>query len=58
MHAPKSSNMEAALRVVKYVKQAPGFGILMSAKPTDILQDFVMLIGGLVLIQEDPSLGT
>uniref|UniRef100_A0A3Q7G6D1 Reverse transcriptase Ty1/copia-type domain-containing protein n=1 Tax=Solanum lycopersicum TaxID=4081 RepID=A0A3Q7G6D1_SOLLC len=40
MHAPKSSHMEAALRVVKYVKQAPGFGILMSAKPTNILQGF------------------
>ena len=58
MHDPKSSHMEEALRVVRYVKQAPGFGILMSAKPTDILQDFVMLIGGLVLIQKDPSQDT
>uniref|UniRef100_A0A3Q7HXW2 Reverse transcriptase Ty1/copia-type domain-containing protein n=1 Tax=Solanum lycopersicum TaxID=4081 RepID=A0A3Q7HXW2_SOLLC len=40
MHVPKSSHMEAALRVVKYVKQAAGFGILMSAKPTNILQGF------------------
>nr|XP_019071523.1 uncharacterized protein LOC109121300 [Solanum lycopersicum] len=40
MHAPKSSHMEAALRVVRYVKQAPGFGILMFAKPTNTLQGF------------------
>lgn len=32
--------MEAALRVVRYVKQAPGFGILMFAKPTNTLQGF------------------
>ena len=40
MHAPKSSHMEATLRVVRSVKQAPGFGILMSAKPTNTLQGF------------------
>ena len=32
--------MEATVRVVWYVKQAPGFGILMSAKPTNTLQGF------------------
>ena len=37
MHPHKSSHMEASLRVVRYVKQAPGFGILMPAKPTNTL---------------------
>ncbi|XP_019242524.1 PREDICTED: uncharacterized protein LOC109232535 [Nicotiana attenuata] len=29
MHSPKVSHMEAALRVVTYLKQAPGLGLLM-----------------------------
>jgi len=30
MHNPNTSHMDAAIRVVKYVKQSPGLGILMS----------------------------
>jgi len=29
MHSPKASHMEAALRLVRYLKSAPGLGILM-----------------------------
>lgn len=29
MHCPKESHMEAALRVVRYIKEAPGLGLLM-----------------------------
>ena len=29
MHNPKQSHMNAALRVVKYIKNAPGLGLLM-----------------------------
>ena len=29
MHSPKQSHMNAALRVVKYIKNAPGLGLLM-----------------------------
>ncbi|WMV41675.1 hypothetical protein MTR67_035060 [Solanum verrucosum] len=32
MHSPKTTHMEAAIRVVKYIKHAPGLGILMSAE--------------------------
>ncbi|XP_015168013.1 uncharacterized mitochondrial protein AtMg00810-like [Solanum tuberosum] len=31
MHNPKTSHMNAALRVVRYVKQSPGLGILMAS---------------------------
>ncbi|KAL3361478.1 hypothetical protein AABB24_014391 [Solanum stoloniferum] len=31
MHSPKTSHMHAAMRVVRYVKNAPGLGILMNA---------------------------
>lgn len=37
MHCPKMSHMEAAIRVVKYVKQSPGLGILLSAKASSQL---------------------
>lgn len=37
MHSPKASYMEAAMEVVRYVKQAPGLGILMAANTTDQL---------------------
>ena len=30
MHSPKQSHVEAATRVVKYIKQSPRMGILMS----------------------------
>ena len=29
MHNPKQSHMNAALRVVKYIRNAPGLGLLM-----------------------------
>ena len=31
MHSPKTSHMEAAMRLVRYVKSAPGLGILMAS---------------------------
>jgi len=31
MHSPKTSHMDAAMRLVRYVKKAPGLGILMSS---------------------------
>lgn len=31
MHAPKESHYEAALRVVRYIKDKPGMGLLMSS---------------------------
>ena len=38
MHSPKQSHMNAALRVVKYIKNALGFGLLM---PSDCSKKFV-----------------
>lgn len=32
MHSPKQSHMNAALRVVKYIKNAPGLGLLMPSE--------------------------
>ncbi|XP_019233837.1 PREDICTED: uncharacterized protein LOC109214382 [Nicotiana attenuata] len=37
MLSPKKSHMEAALRVVKYLKNAPGLGILLSSKRSNEL---------------------
>ncbi|WMV46861.1 hypothetical protein MTR67_040246 [Solanum verrucosum] len=37
MHAPKESHMEAALRVVKYIKTAPGLGLFMPAQSSELL---------------------
>ncbi|XP_019256260.1 PREDICTED: uncharacterized protein LOC109234646 [Nicotiana attenuata] len=37
MHAPKVSHMEAAQRVVRYIKTAPGLGLFMSAKASKSL---------------------
>nr|XP_016510818.1 PREDICTED: uncharacterized mitochondrial protein AtMg00810-like [Nicotiana tabacum] len=34
MHCPRISHMEAASRVVRYIKQAPGLGLLMPAEDT------------------------
>ncbi|XP_031252839.1 uncharacterized protein LOC116110760 [Pistacia vera] len=31
MHNPKQSHLEAALRIVKYIKKSPGLGLLMSS---------------------------
>lgn len=45
MHSPKTSHMDAALRLVKYVKSAPGLGILMSSSSTCVCTLSVMLTG-------------
>ncbi|XP_018633968.1 uncharacterized mitochondrial protein AtMg00810-like [Nicotiana tomentosiformis] len=37
MQSPKQSHMDAALWVVKYIKGAPGLGVLLHAKPIDSL---------------------
>ncbi|XP_019235252.1 PREDICTED: uncharacterized protein LOC109215606 [Nicotiana attenuata] len=37
MHSPKTSHMEVALRVVKYIKEAPGLGLFMPAQNFDQL---------------------
>ncbi|XP_019266034.1 PREDICTED: uncharacterized protein LOC109243549 [Nicotiana attenuata] len=37
MHRPKRSHVEGALRVVKYLKNALGLGILLSSKPSSQL---------------------
>ncbi|XP_070002995.1 uncharacterized mitochondrial protein AtMg00810-like [Nicotiana sylvestris] len=38
IHAPKASHMEEAIRVVRYVKQASGLGILMLSHNSPTLQ--------------------
>ncbi|XP_019227561.1 PREDICTED: uncharacterized protein LOC109208860 [Nicotiana attenuata] len=40
LQQPKRSHMEAAMRVVKYVKNHPGQGILMSSKTTGTSEGF------------------
>uniref|UniRef100_A0A3Q7FGR7 Reverse transcriptase Ty1/copia-type domain-containing protein n=1 Tax=Solanum lycopersicum TaxID=4081 RepID=A0A3Q7FGR7_SOLLC len=40
MNAPKQSHMNAAIRVVRYIKQQPGLGILLSAQDSGSLQAF------------------
>lgn len=40
MQAPKRSHWEAAMRVVRYIKQSPGMGILLSSKEADSLTVF------------------
>ncbi|XP_015072514.1 uncharacterized protein LOC107016611 [Solanum pennellii] len=40
IHSPKQSHMEAATRVVKYIKQALGKGILMSSTVSSKLQAY------------------
>uniref|UniRef100_A0A3Q7JV26 Reverse transcriptase Ty1/copia-type domain-containing protein n=1 Tax=Solanum lycopersicum TaxID=4081 RepID=A0A3Q7JV26_SOLLC len=37
MHSPKKSHMEAALRVVRYLKNAPGLGIILSSEVSHAL---------------------
>lgn len=37
MQSPKTSHMDAAIRVVRYVKQSPALGILMTANATNQL---------------------
>ncbi|XP_070013288.1 uncharacterized mitochondrial protein AtMg00810-like [Nicotiana sylvestris] len=45
MHYPKKSHMEAAVRIVRYIKGALGLGLLMSSKSCPKLTAFVMLTG-------------
>ncbi|XP_015167207.1 uncharacterized mitochondrial protein AtMg00810-like [Solanum tuberosum] len=40
MHAPKESHMEAALRVVKYIKIAPGLGLLVPSQSSELLTTY------------------
>ncbi|XP_019248858.1 PREDICTED: uncharacterized protein LOC109228134 [Nicotiana attenuata] len=40
MHCPKESHMEAALRVVRYLKEAPGLGLLMPTQNTNKLSAY------------------
>ncbi|XP_055803459.1 secreted RxLR effector protein 161-like [Solanum dulcamara] len=37
MHNPKESHMESALRVVRYLKEAPGLGLLMPSQSSNTL---------------------
>ncbi|XP_075101609.1 secreted RxLR effector protein 161-like [Nicotiana tabacum] len=40
MHCPKKSHMEATVRVVRYIKGAPGLGLLMISKQSTKLRAF------------------
>ncbi|XP_070007778.1 uncharacterized mitochondrial protein AtMg00810-like [Nicotiana sylvestris] len=40
MHKPKQSHMEAALRVVRYIKNAPGLGLLMPSESSRKLKAY------------------
>lgn len=40
MHGPKESHMAAAIRVLRYLKSAPGLGILLSARNTFTLSAY------------------
>uniref|UniRef100_A0A0V0HTU8 Putative ovule protein n=1 Tax=Solanum chacoense TaxID=4108 RepID=A0A0V0HTU8_SOLCH len=40
MHSPKQSHMEAATSVVKYIKQSPRMGILMSSTASSKLHAY------------------
>ncbi|XP_070005556.1 uncharacterized mitochondrial protein AtMg00240-like [Nicotiana sylvestris] len=40
IHLPKRSHMDAALRVVRYIKRAPGLGILLRKGETQVLTGF------------------
>ncbi|XP_070026366.1 uncharacterized mitochondrial protein AtMg00810-like [Nicotiana sylvestris] len=40
MHKPKRSHMDAALRVIRYVKNAPGLGLLMPSQQSKSLVAF------------------
>ncbi|XP_055825466.1 uncharacterized mitochondrial protein AtMg00810-like [Solanum dulcamara] len=40
MHYPKQSHTEAALRVLRYIKEAPGLGLLMPSEPTTQLRAY------------------
>ncbi|XP_055801819.1 uncharacterized mitochondrial protein AtMg00240-like [Solanum dulcamara] len=40
MHNPKESHMESALRVIRYLKKAPGLGLLMPSENTNALTSY------------------
>ncbi|XP_019255059.1 PREDICTED: uncharacterized protein LOC109233636 [Nicotiana attenuata] len=40
MHCPKESHMEAAFKVVRYLKEVPGLGLLMPAQNTNMLSAY------------------
>lgn len=40
MHCPKKSHMDAALRVVRYIKGTPGLGLFMPAKNSNQLSAY------------------
>lgn len=40
MHSPKQSHLEAALRAIRYIKEAPGLGILMRTEHTTQLTTY------------------
>uniref|UniRef100_A0A1S4B995 Uncharacterized mitochondrial protein AtMg00810-like n=1 Tax=Nicotiana tabacum TaxID=4097 RepID=A0A1S4B995_TOBAC len=40
MHSPKVSHIEAALRVVRYIKGAPGLGLFMPAQNANPLSAY------------------
>lgn len=37
MHAPKESHMEAELRLIRYIKSAPGLGLFMPSQSSELL---------------------
>lgn len=40
MHCPKKSHVDAALRVVRYIKEAPSLGLFMPAEVTTQLTGY------------------
>lgn len=52
MHAPKVSHMEAAQRVVRYIKTAPGLGLFMHAKVIKSLFAYCDSLGSLCRVKE------
>lgn len=58
MNAPKKSHMNAAVRVVRYIKLDPGLGILLAARSNSSLQAFCDADGVLALKPGDLSLTT
>lgn len=53
MHEPSTLHMDAALRVLRYLKGSPGKGILLSSTSDLRIHGISMLIGVLVLLLVD-----
>lgn len=53
MHEPCTLHMDAALRVLRYLKGSPGKGILLSSTSDLRIHGISMLIGVLVLLLVD-----